>query len=110
MTCHSYCELSIAFYRLLLVTKSKFINKGYRRKVVLLLVSSGTCLAAAVNTVLFGAGTVYGRAIYNQCQGTTETFQVCSSCRGPVAQLVGRPSKVLDWRNSTDVGLNHTAA
>ena len=32
------------------------------------------------------------------------------SYRGAVAQSVERPPKVLVWCNSTDVGLNHTAA
>ena len=31
-------------------------------------------------------------------------------CRGVVAQLVERPSKVTVWCNSTDVGSNHAAA
>lgn len=78
ITCYNNFELSIGLFRILLIKKSNFVNKGERNKLILATLMIISCITSGINTHLFGMGKVYGRTIYNQCQGTTDEFQVLS--------------------------------
>ena len=73
---YDYSGLGIAIFRLLLVKKSRFVKKGKRSFKMMIFILFVSLIVSSFATFLIGVGDVYGRTIYNSCQGTSEHFQV----------------------------------
>ena len=72
--CWAYCYISL--FRIMLVKGSNLIKKVEGKKIILTSLILVSCIASGINTHILAMGKVFGRTAYNQCQGTTDEFQV----------------------------------
>ena len=76
LSCYNNFELSISLFRIMLVKGSNLIKKVEGKKIILTSLILVSCIASGINTHILAMGKVFGRTAYNQCQGTTDEFQV----------------------------------
>ena len=72
----NFSGFGMALYRVLLVTRSKWVRTKIGTNNLLMLFIACICFFSILSTIWFGHGDAYGRTSFNSCQGVSENFQV----------------------------------